>query len=626
MEKCQVGSRNKGLVDEQVCKDMYGRAASRAAAAEEHWRLLVQLDSLNLSDSCCEICHCDCYSSHRSGLNTEPLNCSEHYQIEQTDNKFRNEESERVVHALEKPEASAIQHTRPSEVTASTTSIDHNIGKKWSTRKSRAARRKSNTAAISNGSLTKPSSTQATSTITLQSKSAKNTPTHSGHTSPVGAGHYSNGAMPKRNAAVSVKRSKSVCSLSSRSTSPLIATTLGPAAKRTTYCTRDCKILQELLRALNDDEANDATASLQVNGVSALKLPEVIHRESLSTLEHADTSTIQQSQTLPRCAVKSMINKIAGDEAQLSSSLTSQKVCASMASLCLAPTVRAAYQQVPAHDKRILNRMAHKRSERAIAKENAWLARKYWENERYERELFKCAQMEEYKRAIRDKQFQDYLLTKARLNEIAQRDLSELRRLREALQQKDMSTKRRLDALKVERGIAACQRRCDELRRAEAVAVQQEEQQIDNKLRKQEICERLSERLQRAEQIRSNMLDSYLRRLRYDNYMEELVHEEHWREAQQLERQRLAQLEEHIQQKCEQSQRFIEERQRRQETIAKNAKISASLRELVRNSVTPEGGLAADSGNIGEPVSIVNTASLTKVLLDRPFSKLSLQP
>ncbi|CAD7012698.1 unnamed protein product [Ceratitis capitata] len=297
-----------------------------------------------------------------------------------------------------------------------------------------------------------------------------------------------------------------------------------------------------------------------------------------------------------------------------------------MASLCLAPTVRAAYQQVPAHDQRILNRMAHKRSERALAKENAWLARKYWENERYERELFKCAQMEEYKRAIRDKQFQDYLLTKARLNEIAQRDLSELHRLREALQQKDRSTKRRLDALRVERGIAACQRRCDELRRAEAVTVQQEEQQIDEKMRKQEICTRLSERLERAEQIRANMLDSYLRRLRYDNYMEELVHEEHWREAQQLERQRLEQLEEHIKLKCEQSQRFIETRQRRQEAIAKTAKISASLRELVRNSVTPEGGAAPVGTDVGDAVSLANTATLSKVLLDRPYSKLSLHP
>ncbi|XP_018794688.1 PREDICTED: uncharacterized protein LOC108972519 [Bactrocera latifrons] len=592
---------------------MHGRATARGNAAAEHWRLLTELDSLNLSDSCCEICHCDCYSSHRSSLNTEALNCGEHF--EKIDNKCETDRLERDVHALKRLEDAATQCSRPTEVTHSTISIDQNICKKRSTRKSRAARRKNNTVTTSNGNLTKPSSTQAISTISHKSKNAKTTPTHSGRTSPAAAGLYKNGAVPKRNAAAMVKRSKSVCSVHSRSISPLISTSVGPAAKRATYNTRDCKILQELLSALNDDEDNDAIASLQVNGTSALK-------HTLSTVEH----TFEHSNTLPRCAVKSKSNEKASDEAQMSSLLTSQKVCASMASLCLAPTVRAAYQQVPAHDKRILNRMAHKRTERAIAKENAWLARKYWENERYERELFKCAQMEEYKRAIRDKQFQDYLLTKARLNEIAQRDLSELRRLREALQQKDKSTKRRLDALKVERGIAACQRRCDELRRAEAVAVQQEEQQIDEKLRKQEICERLSERLQRAEHIRANMLDSYLRRLRYDNQMEELVHEEHWREAQQLERQRLAQLEDHIQQKCEQSQRFVEERQRRQEAIAKTAKISASLRELVRNSVTPEGGMAADSGHVGEAVSIANTATLSKVLLDRPFSKLSLQP
>lgn len=85
--------------------------------------------------------------------------------------------------------------------------------------------------------------------------------------------------------------------------------------------------------------------------------------------------------------------------------------------------------------------MATKRTEQALAKENAWLARKYWENERYERELLKCEQMEEYKKAVRDKQFQDYLQTKARLNDIAQRDLSELQRLKESLQQKDDRSK-----------------------------------------------------------------------------------------------------------------------------------------------------------------------------------------
>ncbi|XP_036333043.1 coiled-coil domain-containing protein 177 [Rhagoletis pomonella] len=599
---------------------MHGRAAERSTLAEEHLRLLAELDSLALSDSCCEICHCDCYSSHRSSLDSDRRICVEAYEKIDANPVPRsvdnNEKTEKSKYAAVKLGPLSVPQLFPTVATPST-SIGHNISKKRSSRKSKGTRKKNaHEITASNSNSTKPSSTQAITSVNPKSKSAKNTPTNSRRTSPSVADACGKSAKANCSTSVAAKRSKSVSSLRSRSPSPLTAPVTRNVAKRATFYTRDCTILQDLLGTLNDDEHNDATASLQVSGRSALK--------QTNAIGDADPSGTTQSHTLPRCAIKSKDKTESNDGAH--TSLTSQKLCASMASLCLAPTVRVAYQQVPAHDKRILNRMAHKRSERAIAKENAWLARKYWENERYERELFKCAQMEEYKRAIRDKQFQDYLLTKARLNEIAQRDLTELRRLREALHQKEISTKRRLDALRVERGIAACQRRCEELRRAEAVAVQQEEQQIDEKLRKQESCVRLSERLQRAEQIRSEMLDSYLRRLRYDNNMEELLHEEHWREAQQQERQRLAQLEEHIQQKSDQSQRFIEARQRRQEAIAKTAKISASLRELVRNSVTPEGGAAADVGGVGDAVSIGNTMPLSKVLLDIPFSKLSMLP
>ncbi|XP_012160817.1 uncharacterized protein LOC101463207 [Ceratitis capitata] len=597
---------------------MQGRATTRSAKAEEHWRLLCELDKLNLSDSCCDICHCDCYSSHRSSLDSEARYCVEPCQ-EKVDTRKSDCEVTDEAHETQTSIKSTAEHTSAVERTRSIS-----IGGCKKRVKTKGTRRKNGAKTIitSNSHTTKPSTIQATTTtINLRSKSAKNSPTHSRHTSPVNR----SGAVPKLRKSASTKRSKSVCSLRSRTPSPLLKSTIGAGVKRGAYYTRDCKILQELLSVLNDDEDSETAASLHVSGVSALKQAKASHSKSSPTLANVDTTDDHQSNTLPRYTAKAKSSKKSKDELFMTS-LSSQKLCSSMASLCLAPTVRAAYQQVPAHDQRILNRMAHKRSERALAKENAWLARKYWENERYERELFKCAQMEEYKRAIRDKQFQDYLLTKARLNEIAQRDLSELHRLREALQQKDRSTKRRLDALRVERGIAACQRRCDELRRAEAVTVQQEEQQIDEKMRKQEICTRLSERLERAEQIRANMLDSYLRRLRYDNYMEELVHEEHLREAQQLERQRLEQLEEHIKLKCEQSQRFIETRQRRQEAIAKTAKISASLRELVRNSVTPEGGAAPVGTDVGDAVSLANTATLSKVLLDRPYSKLSLHP
>lgn len=270
-------------------------------------------------------------------------------------------------------------------------------------------------------------------------------------------------------------------------------------------------------------------------------------------------------------------------------------LCASMANLCLEPTVRAAYAQVPSHDQRILNRMAVKRSERAADKEQSWLARKYWENERLERQLLKCEQLEEYKRAVHDKQFQDYLVTKARLQALAERDLAELRRLRGALDAKDTAAKQRLAAMRLERDMTLCQRRCEESRRSEAVNLQQEEQQLDETLRKRDTCMRLTQRLRHADQLRSQLLESYLKRLQHDNQLEQLHHEEHWRACQQTERLKREQLQQDIQRKRQQSQRFADCRQRKHEARFRTAKISASLRELVRQSVTPESAVEQPS-------------------------------
>ncbi|XP_037941327.1 uncharacterized protein LOC119674268 [Teleopsis dalmanni] len=514
-----------------------------------HARLLEELDNLNLSDSCCEICHCDCYNSHRSSddLSITGLKFS-------TDCCGFDEFNDICNLTEPKVANTAIKKTGNGKKTTT-----NGVAKKSKVKKKKNA------------------STNKTS------KSAKTTPIRQS-TSP----EFLRTTTIK-------KRSKSAGSVRSQS---------GVSDISTQY-TRDCKILQELLTSLDQP-----TEGLKISG----KRSSMLTRNSTSFKKLPPWPSLGE---LPTCSTKA----IATDTKLTLSPL---KLSESMANLCLAPTVREAYQRVPSHDQKILNRMANKRSEKATAKENAWLAQKYWENERYERELIKVEQMEEYKRAVRDKQFQDYLFTKARLNEIAQRDLTELQRLRGLLQEKDKKTKRRLDALRVERDITICQRRCDELRKAEAVNVQQEEQQLDETLRKREICNRLTERLQRADEIRSRMLGSYLKRIRYANYVEQLMHDEHWRDVQVFEKQKRELLKDHIDQKRTKCQRFVEKRQRRNEALSKTAKISASLRELVRNSVTPEGGAAGSGLGATAGFSGSVPASLSKLLLDRPISKLAL--
>ncbi|KAH8280272.1 hypothetical protein KR018_001313 [Drosophila ironensis] len=492
-----------------------GRSESRARSKSEaeHLRLLGELE---LADSCCEICHCDCYSSHSSASTSSRLD-----QGKDSSGQKELRQLDRDIQALEQlhRRESASKCRRRSASSHGQRSASRSPTERKSAQGRRSASSGRSRRSKSAGS--HRSASQEKQQPTLES-------------------HHNRQSQPKRRGAQ-----------------------------------RDCKMLQQILGPLNDAPA------LSVTG---------------------------------RAKSKSQDNMALVPLGQQQASKKDGALCASMANLCLAPTVRAAFQLVPSHDQRILNRMAGKRSQQAADKETAWLARKYWENERLERQLLRVEQLEAYKQAVHDKQFQDYLVTKARLQALAERDLAELRRLRGALDAKDAAAKQRLEARRLERDLGLCQKRCEELRRTEAVTVQQEEQHLDETLRKRDICMRLTQRLRRADELRGQLLEAYLKRLHHDNLVEQAQHEEHWRERQQEERVRRDQLRVDIQRKRHQSQRFVECRQRRHEERFRTAKISASLRELVRQSVTPEG---AFTGAGGQDPPVLNSYAQQQVQLGR---------
>ncbi|KAH8267398.1 hypothetical protein KR026_011314 [Drosophila bipectinata] len=494
-----------------------GRSESRARnkTEAEHLKLLGELE---LVDSCCEICHCDCYSSHSGSSSGSRLGQAKesHKELVQLDKDIRALEE---LHRREsaKCRRSASSHSQRSASRSPTE------------RKSSQSRRRS----------ADSHRRESASSRSRRSKSAG-----------------------------------SIRSVSQEKESPNPPQEAKPQKHpKRRGAQRDCKMLQQILGPLNDAPA------LSVTGRAKSK-------------SHENMAVVPYNQQASK----------------------KNSLCTSMANLCLAPTVRAAFQLVPSHDQRIINRMAGKRSQQAADKETAWLARKYWENERLERQLLKVEQVEAYKQAVHDKQFQDYLMTKARLQALAERDLAELRRLRGALDAKDAAAKQRLEARRVERDLNLCQRRCEELRRSEAVTVQQEEQHLDETIRKQDICMRLTQRLRRADELRSQLLEAYLKRVQHDNFVEQAQHEEHWRERQQEERMRREQLQVDIQRKRHQSQRFVECRQRRHEERFRTAKISASLRELVRQSVTPEG---AFGGTAGQDPPVLNSYAQQQVQMGR---------
>ncbi|XP_016989695.2 trichohyalin [Drosophila rhopaloa] len=488
------------------------RSKTKGQSEAEHLQLLEELE---LADSCCEICHCDCYSSHSSSS--------------VSGRGIQRQESLKELLQLDK-DIQALEQLQRRDSAKSKRSA--------SSQRNRSASR-----SPTDGK----SSHSRRGSVDCQKRS-----TDSGRS--------------RRSKSAGSRRSNSPEKQQQQKVEPT------PQVRRRRGAQRDCKMLQQFLGPLNDAPA------LSIIGRAKSK-----SHENMVPL---------QSQTQAK----------------------KNSLCNSMANLCLAPTVRAAFQQVPSHDQKILNRMAGKRSQQAADKETAWLARKFWENERLERQLLRVEQLEAYKQAVHDKQFQDFLVTKARLQTLAERDLAELKRLRGALDAKDAAAKKRLEARRLERDLNLCQRRCEELRRSEAVTVQQEEQHLDETLRKRDICMRLTQRLRRADELRGQLLESYLKRMQHDNYLEQVHHEEHWRERQQEERLRRDQLRGDIERKRHQSQRFVECRQRRQDDRFRTAKISASLRELVRQSVTPEGAI---SGSVGQDTPALNVYAQQQLQLGR---------
>ncbi|XP_017865804.1 PREDICTED: uncharacterized protein KIAA2012 [Drosophila arizonae] len=481
------------------------RQRGKSRAKEQHKQLLAALE---LADSCCDICHCDCYSSHSSSnaSGRGQSAASTETQLKQLDQQIR-----------------ALEQVQRSEGSANR-----------------------------DGSRVRSHSRQISA-----SKSPAEQP-----------------RIPQS------RRGSAECHTR--------ASTASRGRRSKSAGSQRCPSREEPLEARLKEKPSKQRAG-RTGGLRDCQMLQTV----FGSLRGSDASTLAISGSRARSKSQENMSLVPLGQKQGHSSL-----CASMASLCLAPTVRAAFERVPSHDQRILNRMAVKRSERAADKEHAWLARKYWENERLERQLLKCEQLEEYKRAVHDKQFQDYLLTKARLQALAERDLAELRRLRGALDAKDAAAKQRLAAMRLERDLTLCQRRCEESRRSEAVSLQQEEQQLDETLRKRDTCMRLTQRLRRADQLRSQLLESYLKRLQHDNQLEQLHHEEHWRERQLSERLKREQLQHDIQRKRQQSQRFVDCRQRKHEARFRTAKISASLRELVRQSVTPESAVDQPSSSL----------------------------
>ncbi|KAG5680979.1 hypothetical protein PVAND_010453 [Polypedilum vanderplanki] len=236
------------------------------------------------------------------------------------------------------------------------------------------------------------------------------------------------------------------------------------------------------------------------------------------------------------------------------------------------------------HDKKILDRMSMKNLKEIALVENAMMARKYWEDEKLEREKLKNEQHIKYLKLVNERRKQEQAELARRRYLIEEKNKEMCEKIQNEIEAKMIRSENILKTLEMEREISEVRRKQREIQRIEAIHSNCEEKNLDEQLRREAINERLEEKIHKAENIRSKNLDVYRIRIQTDNQIHQQIHAQNYEEAIRDEIRKKAILKQKIEERDSKFKRFAEQRERTVQESKAQAKTSALLRELVRRS------------------------------------------
>lgn len=243
---------------------------------------------------------------------------------------------------------------------------------------------------------------------------------------------------------------------------------------------------------------------------------------------------------------------------------------------------------IPNHDKKILNCMLLKRFNDTLDMQNAFIARKYWEEEKDNRiELTKQQQLE-YFNSIREKQEMEKLLRFERLNALCKQQELYVDGMRQEQNNKKIRLKKRLAKVQYERNLMQYQRQLMEKRKIDRILNTRCKMRVDEQLKNHECSADLDKRMQRAESIRKKHMNICRRRVIEDNERHEIAHALNAQEIRDIERSNLKYLEDKIAD-CDRKSKMLRlNKMRWIEESRDRAQITATLRDIVRKSATPD--------------------------------------
>lgn len=290
-----------------------------------------------------------------------------------------------------------------------------------------------------------------------------------------------------------------------------------------------------------------------------------------------------------------------------------QNLCDQLGSIginTITPRISKLYTKIPEHDKKILKRMAMKRTQEIALmvafnlirpvfhshpfkkstkfQEDAWLARKCWEDERTITNNLKNEHSMQYCKKVKEKQKMESLQFARRMNDLAKKEQQYLDEIRRNINVKEERLEQRLRAESMKKEIMNRERQLEEVRKFEAATIIQQELQLDEEVRRQECYSNLENRINRAEEMRNKYLSTRQRRLCMDNVLEQNLHAANYDEAKKAELLKLKQLKMKIQERNRKSIQFMEAKQQYLTECRSRACASAELRDIVRNSISPD--------------------------------------
>lgn len=243
---------------------------------------------------------------------------------------------------------------------------------------------------------------------------------------------------------------------------------------------------------------------------------------------------------------------------------------------------------LPDHDKKIINRMAMKRSKELAMMEDACIARKYWEEEKMLRDEYINQQNETFTNILKEKRRLEYADTQNRLRKIAEEEHDHREQIKQEILEKNLKTKCVLDKIKYETEIQKSEKQSREIRRNELLAINSQTLEFNNDYDRQLCNERLEKRITKADLIRNKLIQIYRTRLINENQMQQELHAANFMETKKQEKYRLKKLKEKLDKRDKKYKRFIETKRRTNEASQNQAKTTAFLRDIVKRAMSPE--------------------------------------